>query len=182
VWAWGYNAYGELGDDTHTNSDVPVRVHGLGGVVALAAGYSHSLALKADARFLTAGPARIILFTPIGRPEPDVACLRDRGVTVYEVGEERVDLPAALSKLSDLGIRRVLVEGGGSLNFELLRLGLVDEITVYVAPLILGGATAPTLADGPGLVRDLALSLSRVEVETWEDGGLVLRYKVKQRE
>ena len=145
-------------------------------------GVVSSLALKADARFLTAGPARIILFTPIGRPEPDVACLRDRGVTVYEVGEERVDLPAALSKLSDLGIRRVLVEGGGSLNFELLRLGLVDEITVYVAPLIFGGATAPTLADGPGLVRDLALSLSRVEVKTWEDGGLVLRYKVKQRE
>ena len=88
----------------------------------------------------------------------------------------------ASCELAELGIHRVLVEGGGSLNFELLRLGLVDEVTVYLAPLIFGGATAPTLADGAGLVRDLALSLSRVEVETWEDGGLVLRYKVKQRE
>jgi len=43
------------------------------------------------------------------------------------------------------------VEGGGSLNFELLRLGLVDEVQVFVAPLIFGGATAPTLYFGKGL-------------------------------
>ena len=145
-------------------------------------GVVSSLSLKPDARFLTTGPARIILFTPTGRLEPDLARLRQQGVAVYALGEVRVDLVAALSKLADLGIQRVLVEGGGSLNFELLRLGLVDELQVYVAPLIFGGASAPTLADGAGLVRDLALPLSRADVETWDDGGIVLRYKVEPRE
>lgn len=138
------------------------------------------LNLKPDSRFLTAGPARIILFTPVGAPEPDV--VQHAGIEVYPLGDTQVDLVAALTRLADLGIQRVLVEGGGSLNFELLRLRLVDEVHVFIAPLIFGGATAPTLADGPGLTRDLALPLSRAAVETWDDGGIVLRYKVDSRE
>ncbi len=134
--------------------------------------------LKRDSRFLSTGPARIILFVP-AKPELDVTVPDVGGVEVYKLGQGRVDLAAALTTLAELGLQRVLVEGGGSLNFELLRLGLVDEVQLYLAPLIFGGATAPTLADGPGLVRDLALHLSRAEVEPCEDGGVVLRYKVE---
>ena len=88
----------------------------------------------------------------------------------------------ALETLANLGIERVLVEGGGSLNFELLRLGLVDEVQLYIAPLIFGGATAPTLADGSGLARDLALRSNQPSVEPWDDGGILLRYKLEPRE
>jgi 2,5-diamino-6-(ribosylamino)-4(3H)-pyrimidinone 5'-phosphate reductase len=136
-----------------------------------------TLSLKPDARFLTTGPARIIVFTPAGHSEQHVA-RQQPGVELYMHGEGRVDLVAAFNTLAELGIQRVLVEGGGSLNFELLRLGLVDELNVYLAPLIFGGASAPTLADGTGLTRDLALHLERVGVEPWDDGGIVLRYKV----
>ncbi|WP_244237814.1 RCC1 domain-containing protein, partial [Corallococcus llansteffanensis] len=48
VWAWGRNAYGQLGDGTATNRSTPVPVQGLTGVAALAAGYQHSLAVKQD--------------------------------------------------------------------------------------------------------------------------------------
>jgi len=54
VWAWGDNAYGELGNGTYTNSNTPVQVLGPGGVgfltgvAALAGGAYHSLALKSD--------------------------------------------------------------------------------------------------------------------------------------
>ncbi|MCX6622398.1 MAG: putative Ig domain-containing protein [Acidobacteria bacterium] len=48
VWAWGWNAYGQLGDGTTTDRGVPVQVSGLTGVVALAAGNYHSLAVKSD--------------------------------------------------------------------------------------------------------------------------------------
>ncbi|HOW72595.1 MAG TPA: hypothetical protein PKY77_18500 [Phycisphaerae bacterium] len=48
VWAWGANPYGQLGDGTTTNSNVPVRVPGLTGVVAVAAGENHSLAVTSD--------------------------------------------------------------------------------------------------------------------------------------
>jgi 2,5-diamino-6-hydroxy-4-(5-phosphoribosylamino)pyrimidine 1'-reductase len=132
--------------------------------------------LRPDCRFLSVGPARILLFTC--GSDSDWGWLRDRHVEVHTSGDSRVDLAWALETLADLGIRRVLVEGGGTLNFELLRLGLVDEVRVFVAPLVLGGASAPTLADGAGLVRDQAIKLRPAEVEQWEDGGLVLRYMV----
>jgi hypothetical protein len=48
VWAWGDNAFGQLGDRTNTNRNTPVRVTGLSGVQAVAAGEKHSLALKND--------------------------------------------------------------------------------------------------------------------------------------
>jgi alpha-tubulin suppressor-like RCC1 family protein len=48
VWAWGYNATGQLGDGTKTNRKDPVQVKGLTGVKAVAAGCNHSLALKND--------------------------------------------------------------------------------------------------------------------------------------
>ncbi|WP_309889945.1 RCC1 repeat-containing protein [Archangium sp.] len=55
VWAWGYNAYGQLGDGTTTPRYVPVQVPGLTGVVAIAAGELHSLALKSDGTVLAWG-------------------------------------------------------------------------------------------------------------------------------
>lgn len=137
------------------------------------------LCINSRGRFVTAGPARIIVFTPasISAEKPVGA-----GVEIIALGDRRVDLAAAMATLFAKGIRRVLVEGGGSLNFELLRLGLVDEVQVFVAPLIFGGATAPTLADGNGLGRDAAIRLGRVDVDVWDDGGVVLRYKVEPRE
>jgi 2,5-diamino-6-(ribosylamino)-4(3H)-pyrimidinone 5'-phosphate reductase len=81
-----------------------------------------------------------------------------------------------MTRLGDLGMRRVLVEGGGTLNFELLRLRLVDEVQVFVAPRIFGGATAPTLADGVG---GLSVGLTLTKVDTVADNGVLLRYKVE---
>ena len=49
VWCWGLNNYGQLGNDTTTRySDVPVKVSGLTGVVAVGGGYQHVCALKSD--------------------------------------------------------------------------------------------------------------------------------------
>jgi riboflavin biosynthesis pyrimidine reductase len=84
--------------------------------------------------------------------------------------------------LRDMGMGRVLVEGGGTLNFELLQLGLVDEAHVYIAPMIFGGSTAPTLADGGGVLRNEAIKLVPNGVDVDDDGGVLLRYKVEPRE
>src|SRR5512140_776591 len=48
VWAWGYTAYGELGDGTTTGRSLPVQVTGLSGVAAVAAGDYHTVAAKSD--------------------------------------------------------------------------------------------------------------------------------------
>lgn len=137
--------------------------------------------LKPDSQFLNEGPANIVIFTTRWTSKHHVSLLKSRGVDVYVDDSEKVNVPKALETLKQIGVERLMVEGGGTLNFELLQLGLVDEVMVYVAPLIFGGATAPTLAAGPGLERIEALPLQRVSAETWEDGGVLLRYRLESR-
>jgi 2,5-diamino-6-(ribosylamino)-4(3H)-pyrimidinone 5'-phosphate reductase len=97
-------------------------------------------------------------------------------VDVYVDDAEKVNLERALATLKELGINRLMVEGGGTLNFELMRLGLVDEVTVYAAPMIFGGESAPTMAEGPGLERSAVILLKLIDAEKWEDGGVLLTY------
>jgi 2,5-diamino-6-(ribosylamino)-4(3H)-pyrimidinone 5'-phosphate reductase len=139
-------------------------------------GITSRFQLPPESRFLTAGGGRVIVLVPSGSVDGSPS-----GVEVYECGQGRVDLVHAMALLTDLGIERVLVEGGGTLNFELLRLGLVDELQLYLAPLVFGGASAPTLADGAGLARDAAILLHAPEVKIGQDGGVLLTYMVKRR-
>jgi 2,5-diamino-6-(ribosylamino)-4(3H)-pyrimidinone 5'-phosphate reductase len=135
--------------------------------------------LNPRGRFVTSGPARVIVFTP----EVSSATFPSlHGVAIFAMGDGRVDLSAAMVTLYEEGIRRLLVEGGGTLNFELLRLGLVDEVQIFIGPVIFGGASAPTLADGAGLSRNAEIKLIRTEVDVDDDGGVLLRYKVEPRE
>ncbi len=134
--------------------------------------------IKADSQFLTAGPADIVIFTTQRTSKEHLALLKSKRVDVYVDRAEKVDLQGALAILKEIGVERLMVEGGSTLNFELIRLGLVDEVTVYVAPMIFGGESAPTLAAGSGLKRSEAIPLKLVETETWEDGGVLLKYHV----
>ena len=136
------------------------------------------LQLKPNCHFLNDGPARILLFTTPQTEAAQLDMLRSLGAQVHVHSGPRVDLPAALETLKQDGINRLMAEGGATLNFELLRLGLVDELTVYVAPLLFGGASSPTLADGAGLVRDRAIHLQLIRSEPWDDGGILLHYKL----
>jgi 2,5-diamino-6-(ribosylamino)-4(3H)-pyrimidinone 5'-phosphate reductase len=122
--------------------------------------------------------ARVVLFTTERTPVAERAGFAAAGAEVIVLGDRRVDLVAALRHLADTGVRRLLVEGGGTLVEALLRDGLVDEITLYVAPLILGGVDAPTPAEGPGFSIDHAVRLRLIGTETLGDGGLVLSYQV----
>jgi 2,5-diamino-6-(ribosylamino)-4(3H)-pyrimidinone 5'-phosphate reductase len=133
--------------------------------------------LKAHAQFLREGPARVVIFTTHRTSKGQIAFLRSQGADVYTDDQDRVNLINALSILKELGINRLMVEGGATLNFELLRLGLVDELTAYVAPWIFGGASAPTMVAGSGLERSAALPLKLIHVEKWDDGGVLLKYQ-----
>jgi len=133
--------------------------------------------LRPESAFLTAGPARVLVFTSAQTSPEQQELLRACGAEVFLLGEQRVDLPRVFETLYGLGMRQVMVEGGGTLTFELLRLGLIDELTVFVAPLVFGGGTAPTLAAGPGFPFADALRLELLSAEPWPDGGVLLRYK-----
>lgn len=132
--------------------------------------------IKLDSQFLNAGPADIVIFTTRRTSKKYLSLLKARHVDVYVDDAEKVNLQSALATLGELGINRLMVEGGSTLNFELMRLGLVDEVTAYIAPLVFGGKSAPTMAAGPGLERSAAIPLKLVEVEKWDDGGVLLKY------
>jgi 2,5-diamino-6-(ribosylamino)-4(3H)-pyrimidinone 5'-phosphate reductase len=132
--------------------------------------------LDPDSRFLNEGPANIVIFTTRWTSKHHISMLTARHVDVYVDDADKVHLPKALETLKELGVERLMVEGGATLNFELLRLGLVDEVIAYVSPMIFGGANAPTMVAGPGLERDEAIPLQLMDVEKWEDGGVLLKY------
>jgi 2,5-diamino-6-(ribosylamino)-4(3H)-pyrimidinone 5'-phosphate reductase len=139
--------------------------------------------LPSDGRFLAGGPARIFIFTTRRTAPEVVRRLEAAGVSVQIAGERRVDLPAVLSSLHEAGIRTVLVEGGGTLISEFFRLGLVDEVTVYIAPRIFGGISAPTLADGPGFSAAEAPHLQLESVKKLDPGGGILaHYTIEPKE
>jgi 2,5-diamino-6-(ribosylamino)-4(3H)-pyrimidinone 5'-phosphate reductase len=129
--------------------------------------------------FLSAGPAKVFIYTTDQIPDRVRSRLTSGGAIVQVAGHERVDMTEVFQSLYSVGIRSVLVEGGGTLNAELLRLGLVDELTIYIAPKIFGGASSPTLADGPGLIPDEAPVLILLSVDKFDkEGGVLLHYRV----
>jgi 2,5-diamino-6-(ribosylamino)-4(3H)-pyrimidinone 5'-phosphate reductase len=139
--------------------------------------------LDSGCNFLTAGPARRLIYTTCRTPPEQISRLEKAGAQVFVLGDLHVDLPAMLESLYNLNVRRLLVEGGGTLIAEFFRLGLVDELSLYLAPFIFGGASAPTLADGPGFLPDQAPIL-RLEAadEFDDDGGVFIHYTVVRKE
>ena len=131
-----------------------------------------------DSKFITEGPARVVIFTTSQTSIPQLEKLRSSGIEVFVDDAPRVDLNKMMLTLKKIGVDHLMVEGGGTINFELMRLGLVDELMMYIAPMIFGGTGSPTLADGSGLTRDMALPLTLTDVEKWDDGGIFLRYKL----
>ena len=78
-----------------------------------------------------------------------------RGIKLITVPqrERRVDLRAALRALGRLNVTSVLVEGGGELLGSLFDARLVDRLSFFVAPAIIGGREATTVVEGEGVAR-----------------------------
>jgi len=64
-------------------------------------------------------------------------------------GTTRVDLRRLFDELYQLGVRKLMVEGGAEILSSVLRDGLFDRFSVYYAPMIVGGSTAPPMVSGP---------------------------------
>ena len=109
----------------------------------------------------------ILLLTTEAAPRKRIDRLGALVDDVFTSPGDLIDLRAALGWLkSKWGVKRLLCEGGGEINAALIRAKLVDEIYVTICPVIFGGRSAPSLADGEGisqLTDAIKLKLKRRE-------------------
>ncbi|NHN55720.1 deaminase [Calidifontibacter sp. DB0510] len=111
--------------------------------------------------------------TPLGY----LADLRRRAVPYLIAGDERVDLTQLPGVLADrLGAQCIVSEGGGGLNGALLRAGLVDEVNLVIAPMVVGGRGTPATFDGEPLADGIPATAMRLEHVEREGDALWLRY------
>ena len=71
-------------------------------------------------------------------------------VDVFYSSKESVDLPEFMEYLYSKGIETLMLEGGSTLNFSMIRDNLIDEIKICIAPMIVGGKDSKTFFDGEG--------------------------------
>ena len=142
----------------------------------LAVGVSGSLNLERNNRFLLNGRERTVLLTTESASEERRHNLAPYA-TILTQCSETVDLDVGLRTLYEqFGVRRLLCEGGPSLNQQLLDAGLIDEVFWTLAPNLAGG-TSRTLIQGPHPTTRIAARMELLSLFE-EDSELFARYKL----
>ena len=112
----------------------------------------------------TANEAPVLMFVSGSAGSPTK--LEQLGVELVRSEHGARDLSAVLTELGRSEIQSVLVEGGGVLAGAFFDAGLVDKITFFVAPMIIGGQNAPSAVAGTGAERIAdAFQLERVQFQ-----------------
>lgn len=124
---------------------------------------------------------RIVVVLTRNVTDRHLAGLRADGVSYIFGGDTDVDLPSVLEALgARVGIKRLIMEGGGHANGSMLADGLIDELSLVVAPHVdgaLGSASLFDVDDADG--RELPIKSMRLESHTLMDGGMMwLRYRI----
>ena len=112
-----------------------------------------------------------------------LAFLRDKNISYIFGGKTELDLSLVLEKLATaFKIKTLLLEGGGKINGAMLAAGLIDEISLLLAPVADGAMETPTLFDvEQAIPQRRATKLQLLAVEQRADDILWLRYKVQDK-
>lgn len=129
-----------------------------------------------DADIFKKGAGMRIVAVSSSAPKENVDALSEKA-TIIAAGAEKVDLGLLMSKLSSMGIQRLMVEGGATLNWGLLSNGLVDEVFSFVGNIFIGGNSSPTLVDGDGFLECDLLPLELISSDAMGE-GVLLKWKV----
>jgi riboflavin biosynthesis pyrimidine reductase len=113
-----------------------------------------------------------------------LAGLRSEAISYIFAGESELDLTLALEILNrELGVKRLLVEGGGTTNGSFLRAGLIDEIHLILCPAVDGTKGAPSAFDSheEGPQKAPLAKMTLESTKPLEGGALWLRYRVQNQ-
>lgn len=130
-------------------------------------------------RFFQDAPQKACILAPVHLPAEIEAKLK-ASTNVLQIGEEDVDLKKALTYLrQNLGVRYLLCEGGATLNDQLIRAGLVDELFLTLAPKIKGGSKLPTPVAGEGFPPNISLPTTLLSIYR-DESEIYLRYRLER--
>jgi 2,5-diamino-6-(ribosylamino)-4(3H)-pyrimidinone 5'-phosphate reductase len=106
--------------------------------------------------------------------------MEDKGAQVLVSGNKKVNIRNLFQQLEKIGIKRILVEGGGEINWSILKLDLVNELIVTISPVVIGGRDAKTLVEGKGFANisdGIKMKLSNTIMQNKNE--IVLFYKLR---
>jgi 2,5-diamino-6-(ribosylamino)-4(3H)-pyrimidinone 5'-phosphate reductase len=129
-----------------------------------------------SAKILHKGEGPRVIAVSANAPKQRVHALSEVA-TIVTAGHDAVDLPALLDELACMGIRSLMVEGGGTLLWSFFSEGLFDDFFCYVGNMVIGGRDAPTPAEGLGFLADEGfVPLRLVDLERCDE-GVVLHWQ-----
>ena len=113
----------------------------------------------------TARETPLLVFTSIRATDGSAASLEEQGAEVVRLPEGGNDLSEVLRELAKRSLQSVLIEGGAQIAGAFLDAGLVDKVSFFIAPVIIGGHGARPAIEGVGAERMAdALRLEGVEI------------------
>jgi 2,5-diamino-6-(ribosylamino)-4(3H)-pyrimidinone 5'-phosphate reductase len=115
-------------------------------------------------------------------PSKKLRRLEELGLKIIVIDQDpekhgRVDLKKLLEYLERDGVSKILVEGGGEINWSLIRNNLFDELIITISPLIIGGKKATSLVGGKGydtITECAKVKLTKIQKKN--TGEIVLYY------
>jgi 2,5-diamino-6-(ribosylamino)-4(3H)-pyrimidinone 5'-phosphate reductase len=98
----------------------------------------------------TSNKVRTIIVVSKKITKKNLQKLKKFPVEIMIIGENQVNIKSLIKILSKRKIKTILLEGGGTINWEFIKNNLVDEFFITITPFILGGKDAITLVQGEG--------------------------------
>jgi diaminohydroxyphosphoribosylaminopyrimidine deaminase/5-amino-6-(5-phosphoribosylamino)uracil reductase len=113
------------------------------------------LKIPEEAKVIGDFPARVVIATTESAPEDKMERLRKRGVRILplESKEGKIDLKSCLSKLGEIGMMSLMVEGGNQVNGSFLDEGLIDKLLLFLSPKLIADPQAPGIFGGKGVSK-----------------------------
>ncbi|MFB5630815.1 MAG: 2,5-diamino-6-(ribosylamino)-4(3H)-pyrimidinone 5'-phosphate reductase [Nitrosopumilaceae archaeon] len=114
---------------------------------------SHGNINKKSRIIKTSNKIQTIIAVSKSAPKKNITNLKKYPIEIIESGNKLINIKNLLRILYKKKIKTLLIEGGGTVNWEFVKQGLVDEVIITITPYLLGGKNAISLIDGNGFSK-----------------------------